>query len=82
MNCPYCGEKMQSGTLVGGPKGGVPRFRTDEQMRKGRMNRFLDSLGGTGALVFSTYSFWDGFHTSALFCAKCKKMIIDTDVVK
>lgn len=82
MNCPYCGGEMQSGTLFGSPKGGAPTFRTDEQLSKSRTERFLNSLGRSGILIMPEYSIWYGYRTPALFCPKCKKMIIDTDVTK
>lgn len=82
MKCPYCNGEMQSGTLFGSPKGGAPTFRTDEWLSKNRMDRLFDSLGSSGILIMPKYSIWYSYRTPALFCPKCKKMIIDTDVSK
>lgn len=81
MECPYCGERMQDGILFFGVKE-VPRFLTEEQLSQSRSDRFWNALGGIGNIKVDDSRTWSSSRTPALFCAKCKKMIIDTDVYK
>lgn len=81
MDCPYCGEKMQSGTLFFGIKG-EPRFLTEQQLSQSRSDRFWDTLGGIGNLKVDDSRTWSASRTHGEFCPRCKKMIIDTDVEK
>lgn len=81
MDCPYCGEKMQDGTLFLGRKEG-PRFLTEQQLSRSRSDRFWDALGGIGNLKVDDSRTWSSSRTPASFCPRCRKMIIDTDVYK
>lgn len=79
MKCPYCGNEMHSGLLrtYREPARWIPSAE-----EKSRLERFWDSLGGVGGLTAEQRNSWSGGKIPASFCPQCKKMIIETDIVK
>ena len=76
MLCPYCNQEMTDGTLSCDGRSSLLFSRGDKRMP------FSEMLGGTGRLTAAQHRFWQGIVVKANFCPKCKKIIIDTDVVK
>ena len=75
MNCPYCGEETRQGKLFSGRQAFA--WRDDQAKRT-----FWDCLGWVGGLTAAEVDFWSGNYVPAAFCEKCKKIIIDTGVMK
>lgn len=75
MTCPFCQEEMATGVLTGDGRSKV--FWEPEEKKLGVMDRMF----GNGALSSATYAF-STFKIKANYCPRCKKMIIDTDIVK
>ena len=81
MNCPFCAGQMQSGVLRYDGKAALRWIPGDTP--KSAADRFWDALGGVGMLT-AGHGTW-GFGTGKIqadYCAACKKMIFETDIVK
>ena len=77
MLCPYCNKEMTDGNLSGDGRSPLIFSPGDKRLP------FFEMIGGTGKLTAAKTSFWAaGSRVKAQFCKTCKKIIIDTDVVK
>ena len=77
MLCPYCNQEMTDGNLSGDGRSPLIFSPGDKRLP------FVEMIGGTGKLTAARHSFWEaGSRVKANFCKACKKIIIDTDVVK
>ena len=75
MECPYCGNEMQTGVLSGNDRSQIT-WKSGEKEAS-----LFDKLMGNGKLTAANYGA-ASFSVAANFCDACKKMIIDTDVAK
>lgn len=76
MLCPYCNKEMTDGNLSGDGRSSLLFSPGDKRMP------FSEMIGGTGRLTAAQSGVWSGIRVKANFCRPCKKIIIDTDVVK
>lgn len=77
MLCPWCSKEMTDGNLSGDGRSPLIFSPGDKRLP------FFEMIGGTGRLTAAKTSFWAaGSRVKAQFCEGCKKIIIDTDVVK
>ena len=75
MNCPWCEREMQAGELIGDCRRNI-RFHPE-----GEKLTFGDMLCGTGLLT-AAHNKWMDFHLPAHYCRYCKKMVIETEVIR
>ena len=75
MTCPYCGKEMIRGTMSGDARHGL---HWKEGAKK---TGFVDDLRGSHTVTAAKCGFLL-FKLESHFCPDCKKMIIDTDVMK
>ncbi len=76
MLCPYCNAEMTDGNISCDGRSSLIFSPGDKRMP------FFDMIGGTGRLTAAQGGVWSGIRVKANFCRACKKIIIDTDVVK
>ncbi|MBR3764096.1 MAG: hypothetical protein IKK57_06045 [Clostridia bacterium] len=76
MLCPYCSKEMTDGNLSCDGRSSLIFSPGDKRMP------FFDFIGGTGRLTAAQGGAWSGIRVKAGFCRECRKIIIDTDVVK
>lgn len=76
MLCPYCNAEMTDGNISCDGRSSLIFSPGDKRMP------FFDMIGGTGRLTAAQGGVWSGIRVKANFCCACKKIIIDTDVVK
>ncbi|MBQ5311948.1 MAG: hypothetical protein ILP19_07920 [Oscillospiraceae bacterium] len=74
MKCPYCDSEMQKGMITGDGRSAV-KWQAD-----GDKPNVLDRIFGSGDLTAAKISALSGFKIDADYCAKCHKMIFDTDI--
>lgn len=74
MDCPYCKGTMQKGIISGDGRQAV-RWQGD-----GDKTNFLDRMFGSGKLTAAKPFAVALFGIDAYYCAKCRKMIFDTDI--
>ncbi len=75
MKCPYCNQEMENGIISGDGRSGVFWKKGDKKAG------FMDRLGGAGKIEAAKYTLTT-FTMEANYCPACKKMIIDTDILK
>ena len=80
MKCPYCGEQMTSGVIRYDGRSGL-RWSTDADNRSG-WDKFYDSIGRIGQLTAAEENSWARGSVSGNYCPTCKKLIIETDIVR
>ena len=76
MICPYCNKEMIDGNLSCDGRASLLFSPGDKRMP------FLDQIGGAGRLTAAQGGGWSRIQVKANFCRDCRKIIIDTDVVK
>ena len=76
MLCPYCSQEMLDGNLSCDARSSLIFSPGDKPLK------FFDRLGGTGQLTAAKQKLWTGIVVKANFCRACKKIVIDTDVMK
>ena len=76
MLCPYCNQEMTDGNLSGDGRSSLIFSPGDKRLP------FFELIGGTGRLTAAQDNVWTYSKVKANFCRPCKKIIIDTDVVK
>ena len=80
MKCPYCNEQMQSGMIRYDSRSGL-RWTSDTDNRSG-WDKFFDALARIGQLTAAEENGWTTGCVAANFCPTCKKIIIETDIVR
>lgn len=76
MQCPYCHQEMQAGTIAGDGRGGKLYWQLE-----GEKASFFDKLSGTRQIEAAKYTL-ASFTIEANYCPACKKMIFETDISK
>ena len=77
MKCPFCGEEMQSGKLIGDGRDSL-LWRTGDKKRD-----FFDWLSGKDTFVPENVErTLTKFKIISDYCPKCEKLIIDTKMSK
>ncbi len=76
MRCPYCQQEMTDGNLNCDARSSLIFSPGNKPLG------FFERIGGTGSLTAAEFQMWRGIVVKASFCRDCKKIIIDTDVVK
>ena len=80
MICPFCGEEMKAGTIHFDGRSRIRWYADDEN--KSGADRFWDFLGGVGEMTGAEYNWGGAGKFKSDYCPTCKKMIIETDIVK
>ncbi len=75
MQCPYCNQKMQKGSIT---ENGRSKLYWQPD---GQKLTFFDKLSGTGVIKAAKYTL-ASFSLEANYCASCKKIIFETDIEK
>lgn len=75
MECPYCHQEMQKGSIT--ESGGRSKLYWQPE---GQKLTFFDKLSGTG-VIKAKYTL-ASFTIEANYCTSCKKIIFDTDIEK
>ena len=80
MNCPYCNEQMTSGVIRYDSRSGL-RWSVVSDNRSG-WDKFCDSIDKIGQLTAADENCWARGSIPGNYCTTCKKMIIETDIVR
>lgn len=80
MQCPFCDGEMQPGIIKF--DGRAPLRWIPEEPQKSAFDSFMDTLGGKGTLTAGKRSMWGAGNMQADYCVACKKLIIDTKIIR
>ena len=77
MKCPYCNEQMVHGIIRYDSRSAL-RWHADGETA---WDQFCNALGGIGQLT-AAQVIWAKGKIPGDYCPSCKKMIIETDIVR
>lgn len=74
MNCPYCGEEMQRGTIITA-RNRVPCWFPEGEKKRRSVSDYFDEKGS----LFSR-STAGSYEIDSFYCSRCKKIVIEADL--
>ena len=80
MKCPYCGELMKSGVIRYDSRSGL-RWSADGE-NPSSWDKLCGALGGIGQLTAAEENGWERGSIRGDYCPACKKLMIETDIVR
>ena len=80
MKCPYCNKQMVHGFIRYDSRSGL-RWHADGDTSS-KWDKFCDALGGIGQLTAALEDNWAKGNIPGDYCPGCKKMLIETDIVR